>query len=68
MHKNIIDCCTNCKYCLKFPRKNRYGDIDYMCAINGYCLRSINEDISRLFFRKIWKQYKFLMIMLLTLQ
>ncbi len=48
MHKNIIDCCANCKHCLEYPRGNRYGDIDYMCAINGYYLRSINKDISKI--------------------
>lgn len=48
MHKNVIDCCANCKHCLEFPRKNRYGDIDYMCAINGYFMHSINKDISKI--------------------
>lgn len=27
---------------------NRYGDIDYMCAINGYFMHSINKDISKI--------------------
>lgn len=48
MDKNTIACCANCKHCLEYPRGNRYGDIDYMCAINGYFMHSINKDISKL--------------------
>ena len=48
MDKNIINCCANCKHCLEYPRGNRYGDIDYICAINGYFMHSINKDISKI--------------------
>lgn len=48
MDKNTIACCANCKHCLEYPRGNRYGDIDYMCAINGYFMHSINKDISKI--------------------
>lgn len=48
MDKNTIACCANCKHCLEYPRGNRYGDIDYMCVINGYFMHSINKDISKI--------------------
>ena len=48
MDKNTIACCASCKHCLEYPRGNRYGDIDYICAINGYFMHSINKDISKI--------------------
>lgn len=32
----MIECCANCKNCLAYPRNNKYGDIDYLCVVNGY--------------------------------
>lgn len=40
----MIECCANCKYCLAYPRNNRYGDIDYLCKVTGYFLHGINKD------------------------
>ena len=48
MDKNTIACCANCKHCLEYLRGNRYGDIDYRCAINGYVMHSINKDSSKI--------------------
>lgn len=40
----MIECCANCQHCLSYPRNNRYGDIDFLCVINGYFLHGINKD------------------------
>lgn len=37
-----------CKYCLSIPRNNRYGDIDYLCYIDGYFILSIYKDITKI--------------------
>lgn len=46
--ENNIKCCANCEYCIKYPRGNKFNDIDYMCAVNGYFLHSINKDITKI--------------------
>lgn len=42
--KEEVECCQNCRYCIGFPKDNKYGDIDYMCGIDGYYLASITAD------------------------
>ncbi len=44
VEKGEVECCQNCRYCLKFPRNNQYGDIDYMCAVDGYYHLNITID------------------------
>lgn len=43
--KDQTECCATCKYCLAYPRENRYGDVDYLCAVTGYFMHSIHKDI-----------------------
>lgn len=43
-----IECCANCKYCLAYPKNNSYGDIAYLCAINGFFLHSITKENAKL--------------------
>ena len=47
-NKSDIKCCATCKYCLSIPRNNRYGDIDYLCYIDGYFILSIYKDITKI--------------------
>lgn len=44
MKKKEVECCRNCRYCIEFPIGNRYGDIVYMCGIDGYYLANITAD------------------------
>lgn len=47
----MIENCLNCQYCIPIPRNNKYGDIDYLCAVNEYFISNLKID-----HRKI-KQY-----------
>lgn len=44
VEKEEVECCRNCRYCIEFPKGNKYGDIDYMCGIDGYYLARITAD------------------------
>lgn len=44
----MFECCKNCIYCIPYPKNNKYNDIDYLCAINGYYIISINKDIHKI--------------------
>ena len=43
LNKNI-ECCSNCKHCLSYPRNNSYGDVDHLCSVHGYFLHGIDKD------------------------
>lgn len=42
--KKEVECCRNCRYCIELPTGNRYGDIAYMCGVDGYYLAGITAD------------------------
>lgn len=42
--KQEVECCLNCKYCVSFPRNNRYGDIDYFCMVTEFFLHGVKKD------------------------
>lgn len=44
MNNENIECCANCKYCLAYPRNNRYGDINYLCVATTYFVYGIHKD------------------------
>lgn len=37
-----IECCANCKNCLDY--RNKYGDVDHLCIVNGYFVMGIHKD------------------------
>lgn len=43
-NKEMVECCANCKYCLAFPKNNKYGDVDYLCVVNDYFCLEIHKD------------------------
>lgn len=38
------ECCANCRYCISFPKNNRYNDIEHLCVVNGYFTYGIYKD------------------------
>ena len=48
MAKTEAECCANCRNCVAYPKNNRYGDVDYMCLINGYYVDAVNKDRSKI--------------------
>ncbi len=46
--KQEVECCLNCKYCVSFPRNNRYGDIDYFCMVTEFFLHGVRKDRNKL--------------------
>ena len=42
-----IECCDTCAHLLAFPRKNAYGDVDYLCPISTYYVANRKADIHK---------------------
>lgn len=40
----MIECCANCRNCVGIPKNNRYGDVEYICLVDGYYLTGIQKD------------------------
>lgn len=40
----MVECCATCGFCISYPKNNRYGDVEYLCASTGYFVHGINKD------------------------
>ncbi len=47
MADNVKKCCNNCDNLIKIPRKNRFGDADYLCIISTYFVSGRDKDIEK---------------------
>lgn len=43
-----LTCCANCKHLAYYPKRNRYGDIDFLCMSTSYFILSVLDDMNNI--------------------